>query len=580
MNDRRAGVPLRSWLFVPGRQRAQAGEGARQQPPTRSSSIWRTRSIRRSCRTRGRAWRRVLAAAAAGTGPQLWVRVNAPGERCAARRTSRASARSALPAGIVLPKVSCAGEILDDGAGACGSRGCPRRAPRGRMRLLVLVTETPQGLLALPQYPQQLLAARRRSRAAGRTHLGGGGPERRARRHAANAMRAAHSPSPSSSRARACLLAAAALGVQAIDGVHTDFRDARRRCSGSSRRRAAMASAASSRSTRIRSAPINAAFTPDRGRARSTRGASWRRSRPPPVRGVASLDGQMIDRPHLLQAQRILAQAPKTRGADHETQDQGRVAATAPDAGRGARAREQGHVEEHVPFAANAELIYRLTTRCRRRPDQGHLQRQRGGDPRAASAWRSEWCATDQVTLAHSSRFRRGPCRSRWRRTSPVLRRAPSEDESDNFPHPQAGGGQELLAARAGAGKAASLGRGDGEQVLGRVDVDGGTRHRHAHHAVGVTPQQRPRARVAAQLRELPEEAARKDGRHARRAGSRARRRCSAAAGARCRRGACRSSALTAGLVGQQQQHAGAGRAAGGRRRRVSSSPAPRATPG
>ncbi|HEV2286224.1 MAG TPA: HpcH/HpaI aldolase/citrate lyase family protein, partial [Steroidobacteraceae bacterium] len=59
-------------------------------------------------------------------------------------------------------------------------------------------------------------------------------------------------------------------------------------------------------------APINAAFTPteeERAHARRVVAAFAAAA----GAGVASLDGQMIDRPHLLQAQRVLA-AARARG--------------------------------------------------------------------------------------------------------------------------------------------------------------------------------------------------------------------------------------------------------------------------
>ena len=63
-----------------------------------------------------------------------------------------------LPAGVVLPKISAAAEIID--AATCLA-DLERRlgASPGSTRLLVIATETPRGLLALPQYPLQLQAA-------------------------------------------------------------------------------------------------------------------------------------------------------------------------------------------------------------------------------------------------------------------------------------------------------------------------------------------------------------------------------------------------------------------------------------
>jgi citrate lyase subunit beta/citryl-CoA lyase len=100
--------------------------------------------------------------AATRTGPQLLVRVSAPGGEALAQDLAQTCAH-ALPAGIVLPKVSNAQEII-----AAAERLAVLEAAHGgaaaRVRLLALVTETPAGLLALPQYPP-LLAASAVSRA-------------------------------------------------------------------------------------------------------------------------------------------------------------------------------------------------------------------------------------------------------------------------------------------------------------------------------------------------------------------------------------------------------------------------------
>src|SRR5205807_1634105 len=111
-----------------------------------------------------------------------------------------------------------------------------------------------------------------------------------------------------------CLLTAAALGVQAIDGVHTDLRDA----AGLQRelesaRRDGFSGKLAIHPEQIDA--INAAFTPTAAEREHARRVVAAFAAAPGV-GVASLDGEMIDRPHLLQAQRILAaaQRPKVRG--------------------------------------------------------------------------------------------------------------------------------------------------------------------------------------------------------------------------------------------------------------------------
>ena len=101
-----------------------------------------------------------------------------------------------------------------------------------------------------------------------------------------------------------CLLTAAALGVQAIDGVHVDFRDrlglARHLDAA---RRDGFTAKLAIHPDQVEA--INAAFSPNEAEiARARRVvAAFAAS---PGAGVVNLDGQMLDRPHLVQAKRIL----------------------------------------------------------------------------------------------------------------------------------------------------------------------------------------------------------------------------------------------------------------------------------
>jgi len=201
------------------------------------------------------------------------------------------------------PKVSSAQEII-----AAAERLAVLEAARGeaagRVRLLALVTETPAGLLALPQYPQVLGAS-----AVTRAHLAGftwGAEDLSAALGAGGKRDRTGALTFTFELARAhCLLAAAALDVQAVDGVNTEFRDAaalQRELEDA--RRDGFGGKLAIHPDQV--APINAAFSPtaaEREHAQRVLAAFAAAGNS----GVASLDGQMIDRPHLLQAQRILA---------------------------------------------------------------------------------------------------------------------------------------------------------------------------------------------------------------------------------------------------------------------------------
>ncbi|MFO1270360.1 MAG: CoA ester lyase [Rubrivivax sp.] len=103
-----------------------------------------------------------------------------------------------------------------------------------------------------------------------------------------------------------CLCAAAAAGVPALDTVHTDFKDA-------------AGLAATSRASRRRGfrgriaihpdqvVVINEAYSPTADEVAHARRVVEAFAAQPEA-GTLSLDGHMIDRPHLVQAQRTLAQ--------------------------------------------------------------------------------------------------------------------------------------------------------------------------------------------------------------------------------------------------------------------------------
>lgn len=106
-----------------------------------------------------------------------------------------------------------------------------------------------------------------------------------------------------------CLLAAAAANVVAIDTVDTEFRDTaaiERRARDS--RRQGFAGKMAIHPAQI--APIHAAFSP------SAEEVEWATRvlaafRAAPDAGALSLDGRMLDKPHIRQAERILAAAAR-----------------------------------------------------------------------------------------------------------------------------------------------------------------------------------------------------------------------------------------------------------------------------
>ena len=101
---------------------------------------------------------------------------------------------------------------------------------------------------------------------------------------------------------------------------------------------------------------------------------------------------------------------------------------------------EEGLVEERVPFAAGVDLVYRL----RRDAATDEITASfRDGivEIRVPEGNAREWCTTELVTLAHEQALPDGSLRITLEKDFACLAPREGEDESDNFPHPQAGSG-------------------------------------------------------------------------------------------------------------------------------------------
>jgi hypothetical protein len=106
-----------------------------------------------------------------------------------------------------------------------------------------------------------------------------------------------------------CLLTAAASAVQAIDTVHAAFRDlVGLQRSATQARRDGFLGKLAIHPDQV--APINAAFTPTAAEIEHARRVVEIFEQGQDI-GVASLDGQMLDKPHLMLARRVLALAAK-----------------------------------------------------------------------------------------------------------------------------------------------------------------------------------------------------------------------------------------------------------------------------
>lgn len=239
-------------------------------------------------------------ARAAGAGTLLFVRIN-PLDG-ADWEADLAGVMAAEPDGIVLPKPTSGEDVhrlsiaIEHGNG--GANGKATRPTR----ILPIVTETPQSVLNLASYVGS--SARLMGLSWGAEDLSA------VLGSLANRDEAGHFTSPYLLVRNLCLIAAAAAGVEPIDTVYVNFRDV----AGLERetREARRDGFTGKMAIHPDQVPvINAIFTPSAmeiARAKAIVAAFG------DAAGVASLDGQMLDRPHLVLAQKVLSRAAAVSG--------------------------------------------------------------------------------------------------------------------------------------------------------------------------------------------------------------------------------------------------------------------------
>jgi len=230
-----------------------------------------------------------------------WVRINPRDSDDAS--LDLAAVLPAAPAGIVLPKSNSAGDVLKLAAHIDAAETA-HELPESQTRIIALCTERPEALFNLHDYGQaapRLLA------------LSWGAEDLSSALGASGNRDARGNWLPVYEMARSlCLLAAAAAGVGAIDTVYTDFRDldGLQRYAANARRDG-FGGMLAIHPAQV--AVINGAFEATAAEIeRATRIVAAFAANP--GAGTLGLDGEMIDRPHLLQAQRLLDLAAKGTG--------------------------------------------------------------------------------------------------------------------------------------------------------------------------------------------------------------------------------------------------------------------------
>src|SRR3954467_576386 len=236
---------------------------------------------------KGEARRGVAAFLHANATAPLWVRIN-PLDGGESER-DLAAVLPSHPDGIVLPKAE---------GGASVAELTRRLTERGNAtaQILAIATETPAAMFQLGSYGGV-------KRLAGLTW---GAEDLPAAIGAATSREPDGTFTPPYELARSlCLFGAAAAGVAPIETVYPAFRDLDGLAAYAARaRRDGFTGMMAIHPAQV--SVINAAFTPSEAEVAHAR-AVVAAFEAHPGAGALSLDGRMIDRPHLVQAQRLIA---------------------------------------------------------------------------------------------------------------------------------------------------------------------------------------------------------------------------------------------------------------------------------
>ncbi len=278
-------MKLRSLLFVPGDRPDRMGKAFAAGADALILDLEDAVAIS----AKGEARRHVADFIRGVGGSQIWVRVN-PLDSPECERDLDAVVGE-RPHGIVLPKAE-GGDHVDELARRLTERG------NVSAQILAIATETPAAIFGLGSYGGA-------KRLAGLTW---GAEDLPAAIGAATSREADGSFTPPYELARSlCLFGAAAAGVAPIETVYPNFKDLDGLAAYAGRaRRDGFTGMMAIHPAQV--PIINDAFTPSEAEVAHARDvvAAFEAN---PGAGALSLDGRMIDRPHLVQAQRILAAA-------------------------------------------------------------------------------------------------------------------------------------------------------------------------------------------------------------------------------------------------------------------------------
>lgn len=215
-------------------------------------------------------------------GPEWWVRINPLGSEF--HKDDLTLIGSAYVHGIVLPKAESGADVIE----------LAHRT--GNIPIHAIVTETAASLFNLLSY---------RDPASPLTAMSWGAEDLSAALGAASKYDENGDLAFTYRLARSlCLAGAVAASVQPVDGVFADFKDSKGlKREAEAARREGFTGKLAIHPAQV--ATINAAFTPSTDEIAHAE-AIVAAFEAHPDAGVLSVDGKMVDRPHLVQAQRIL----------------------------------------------------------------------------------------------------------------------------------------------------------------------------------------------------------------------------------------------------------------------------------
>lgn len=289
---------IRSFLFIPGDSEKKLSKGAGTGADALILDLEDSVSQDRLPIAREMV-REYLAARPDRSKQQLWVRIN-PLSTPLAMPDLAAIVRGA-PDGILLPKVDSSADVvlLDHYLSALEERD---GVERGRVKIVPVATETAASMFALGSYVN--CSPRLTGLTWGAEDLS------TAIEASTNRVESGEYEFTYQLARSLCLCGAHAAGVQAIDTITANFRDAallERECAIG--RRAGFSGKMAIHPDQV--AAINKGFSPDPADIAHAQAvvAAFEKAG---GAGAVQLDGKMLDKPHLTQALKLLARVPKS----------------------------------------------------------------------------------------------------------------------------------------------------------------------------------------------------------------------------------------------------------------------------